>query len=133
LTSLGVFEHWNNATDRLYSRNLGTGDGIELKYIKNGVSSISSGKIENINIAAPNPFSNYTRFIRPANVSKNSKLEIYNLSGQVINSFSFANSDVIEWNGNNDKNSLMPNGMYLYKILDHSSQTMFSGKVILKK
>ena len=133
LKSLGVFEHWNNATDRLYSRNLGTGDGIELKYIENGVSSVSSVKIENMNIAAPNPFSNYTRFIRPANVSKNSKLEIYNLSGQVINNFSFANSDVIEWNGNNHKNSLMPNGMYVYKILDHSSQTVFSGKVILKK
>ena len=32
LESLGVFEHWNNATDRKYSRNLGTGDGIELIY-----------------------------------------------------------------------------------------------------
>ena len=28
--SLGVFEHWNNPTDRQYSRNLGTGNGIEL-------------------------------------------------------------------------------------------------------
>jgi hypothetical protein len=28
--SLGVHEHWNNPTDMLYSRNLGTGDGIEL-------------------------------------------------------------------------------------------------------
>jgi hypothetical protein len=30
LTSLGVHEHWNNAVDRQYSRNLGTSDGIEL-------------------------------------------------------------------------------------------------------
>ncbi len=30
LTSLGVHEHWDNATDRQYSRNLGTGEGIEL-------------------------------------------------------------------------------------------------------
>jgi len=30
LTSLGVHEHWNNATDKQYSRNLGTGNGIEL-------------------------------------------------------------------------------------------------------
>ncbi|MHC4567821.1 MAG: hypothetical protein ACYTE3_18915, partial [Planctomycetota bacterium] len=30
LTSLGVHEHWNNPVDRQYSRNLGTGDGIEL-------------------------------------------------------------------------------------------------------
>jgi hypothetical protein len=30
LASLGVHEHWNNATDKQYSRNLGTGQGIEL-------------------------------------------------------------------------------------------------------
>jgi hypothetical protein len=30
LASLGVHEHWNNAVDKLYSRNLGTGEGIEL-------------------------------------------------------------------------------------------------------
>ncbi len=30
LTSLGVHEHWNNATAKQYSRNLGTGNGIEL-------------------------------------------------------------------------------------------------------
>lgn len=30
LSSLGVHEHWNNAKDRKYSRNLGTGEGIEL-------------------------------------------------------------------------------------------------------
>jgi uncharacterized protein DUF362 len=30
LPSLGVHEHWNNATDRKYSRNLGRQEGIEL-------------------------------------------------------------------------------------------------------
>ena len=30
LASLGVHEHWNNPTDKQYSRNLGTGKGIEL-------------------------------------------------------------------------------------------------------
>ncbi len=35
LASLGVHEHWNNATDRKYSRNLGTGKGIELIYLGN--------------------------------------------------------------------------------------------------
>jgi hypothetical protein len=30
LGSLGVHEHWNNAIDKQYSRNLGTGNGIEL-------------------------------------------------------------------------------------------------------
>jgi hypothetical protein len=30
LPSLGVHEHWNNAQEKKYSRNLGTGQGIEL-------------------------------------------------------------------------------------------------------
>jgi hypothetical protein len=33
LTSMGVHEHWNNATEKKYSRNLGTGNGIELLYL----------------------------------------------------------------------------------------------------
>ncbi|MFZ0828319.1 MAG: hypothetical protein WAO02_12940 [Verrucomicrobiia bacterium] len=36
LQSLGVHEHWNNATDKKYSRNLGTGTGIELATIPAG-------------------------------------------------------------------------------------------------
>jgi len=32
LTSLGTTEHWNNPTDKKYSRNLKTGNGIELIY-----------------------------------------------------------------------------------------------------
>jgi gluconolactonase len=33
LASLGVHEHWNNSKDKKYSRNLGTGKGIELVAI----------------------------------------------------------------------------------------------------
>lgn len=32
--SLGVFEHWNNANDRQYSRNLGRNAGIELYEVR---------------------------------------------------------------------------------------------------
>lgn len=34
LKSLGVLEHWNNPTDKQYSRNLGKKQGIELVYVK---------------------------------------------------------------------------------------------------
>ncbi len=34
LASLGVHEHWNNAAEKKYSRNLGTGDGIELVAVR---------------------------------------------------------------------------------------------------
>ena len=30
LGSLGVHEHWNNPVEKKYSKNLGTGNGIEL-------------------------------------------------------------------------------------------------------
>jgi hypothetical protein len=33
LPSLGVYEHWNNAIDKQYSRNLKTGKGIELMMV----------------------------------------------------------------------------------------------------
>ncbi len=131
--SLGVCEHWNNATDRLYSRNLGTGEGIELKYLKNGVSGISSVPVRNINIAAPNPFSGITRFKRPLEISENSILEIYNSTGQLIRNFSFADSDNIEWNGTDANNAVAPNGLYIYKIHDKSVKSIFTGKVVLKK
>ena len=37
LESLGVHEHWNNAADKQYSRNLETGDGIELIFLHSDV------------------------------------------------------------------------------------------------
>jgi hypothetical protein len=33
LKSLGVMEHWNNAVDKKYSRNLGKSYGIELVFV----------------------------------------------------------------------------------------------------
>ncbi len=34
LKSLGVLEHWNNPSDKKYSRNMGMDKGIELVYVK---------------------------------------------------------------------------------------------------
>jgi uncharacterized protein (DUF362 family) len=42
LTSLGVYEHWNNSVDRKYSRNLLTGSGIELVFIDGAASAVRS-------------------------------------------------------------------------------------------
>jgi hypothetical protein len=52
LASLGVHEHWNNPKDKQYSRNLGTGDGIELIFLEPvstapiGVESLGTGRYE---------------------------------------------------------------------------------------
>ncbi|MBA7690037.1 hypothetical protein ES703_98557 [subsurface metagenome] len=57
LASLGVHEHWNNPTDKQYSRNLGTGNGIELV-----VPSLRSadGPIENTNTGKRYDYIRYT-------------------------------------------------------------------------
>lgn len=39
LASLGVHEHWNNAQEKKYSRNLGKGQGIELVRVETGGSA----------------------------------------------------------------------------------------------
>jgi sugar lactone lactonase YvrE len=41
LTSQGVHEHWNNATDKKYTRNLGTGKGIELSTATPGQADLN--------------------------------------------------------------------------------------------
>lgn len=46
LASLGVHEHWSDPVDKLYSRNLGTGDGIELVASTTAQADINSdGKV----------------------------------------------------------------------------------------
>lgn len=40
LKSLGVHEHWNNPVDKKYTRNLGTGEGIELISVMNKQAGI---------------------------------------------------------------------------------------------
>jgi parallel beta-helix repeat protein len=45
LASLGVHEHWNNPVDKQYSRNLGTGNGIELVSPS---FATADGPVENI-------------------------------------------------------------------------------------
>jgi hypothetical protein len=44
LKSLGVHEYWNNATDKKYSRNLGTGKGIELVAIPESAPAVANAQ-----------------------------------------------------------------------------------------
>jgi hypothetical protein len=46
LLSLGVHEHWNNPQDKQYSRNLGTGDGIELLKLTGTPAETSPGDLD---------------------------------------------------------------------------------------
>jgi uncharacterized protein (DUF362 family) len=129
LESLGAFEHWNNASDRKYSRNLGTGDGIELNFIDLNELTIDYAGIEHVNLAVPNPFSNYTIFTLPKELSPNAKLAIYDLSGSLVKQMTSDQSGIIIWYGDDSQGNPLIPGLYIYNISDHKIRKLYSGKV----
>ena len=132
IESLGVFEHWNNPQDRQYTRNLETGEGIELIYV-NAAVGIKPAELSEISIAAPNPFAHSTSFHLPEQVSDQASLEIYNLKGQLVHEFDFSSSPLVVWDGSDAGRNQVPDGMYLYTIQDPANNARLSGKVILKR
>jgi hypothetical protein len=46
MASQGVHEHWNNATDKQYTRYLGTGSGIELVYLVGSPTVVMLARFE---------------------------------------------------------------------------------------
>ncbi len=64
LQSLGVHEHWNNSTAKQYTRNLQSGEGIELVQVHGIPTSLLSGEITVSDFALhqnyPNPFNPVT-------------------------------------------------------------------------
>ena len=87
--SLGVCEHWNNSAEKLYSRNLKTGNGIELIYINKSSAALYNQTVEistgfELYQNYPNPFNPSTTIkysvSRPSNVT----LMIYDCLGKCI-------------------------------------------------
>ena len=72
----------------------------------------------------PNPFSTSTviSFFN-SKPSKNTKIEIYNIKGQLIKQFPITNSQLnweqssVEWEGTDESGKPVSNGIYLYKLI----------------
>ena len=135
LKSLGVYEHWNNATDMQYSRNLGTGNGIELvKYDTTSSSdnyqseNTASIMRKNFNISLyPNPFTESMRIETGSDQLLN--LNVYNLKGQLV--FKTPMSRSYLWSGSSQDGSVLPAGIYLARITDNKSgQLVWTEKII---
>ena len=126
LKSLGVHEHWNNSTDKQYSRNLGTGEGIELIQLLNTTSTIvepgNTEITENFSLQTnyPNPFNLSTTIRYSLSTPADIRLSIYNLKGELvrmlINQHQSDGTFEISWNGRNDKNVDVASGTYIYRM-----------------
>jgi hypothetical protein len=126
LESLGVHEHWNNPTDKQYSRNLGTGEGIELITVLKTTPTVV--ELSNVDIPGtftlfdnyPNPFNTSTTICYSLPTSADIRLNIYNLKGEkvrtLINQHQSAGTFEISWNGCNDNNIRVASGIYIYRM-----------------
>jgi hypothetical protein len=140
LTSLGTHEHWNNATDKQYSRNLGTGDGIELfsshvVTTAEPISFVPQGFELYQNY--PNPFSESTTIRYMLAVPSSVQLKIFSTNGKLIYEVNYDERMVGEyeynWNGTNSNGTQVPEGSYICVLNVNSERGSFdmSNKMLI--
>ena len=134
--SLGVTEHWNNPTDRKYSRNLGTGNGIELVYVDQSVTDIEVEK--DITIPEefvlhqnyPNPFNPSTKISFSLNETGTIKLAVYDILGNMIKELASGDmtSGMYEysWDGKNSLGNSVSSGTYVYRLMVNNGKDGFA-------
>jgi hypothetical protein len=83
LQSLGVHEHWNNWEDKEYSRNLGSGDGIELFKV-DLTTGITDHHLAVLESNYPNPFHNATTITFQLKQEAEVEITIYDQLGRKI-------------------------------------------------
>ena len=141
LQSLGVHEHWNNAVQKKYSRNLGTGNGIELVQLgPGGVTGISGEHGTPASFALfqnyPNPFNPSTTIRFSVSRGGRAALDIYDLTGRhvrtLLNGEIIAGSHTLSWDGRNERGSSVGSGVYFYRLKTGSGVTD-SKKMILMR
>jgi len=82
IPSLGVHEHWNDSLNKQYTRNLGTGDGIELIKTHELTTGINVEKSQLDMSVYPNPVSSYVTISNSE--LKSVEYSIRNLSGLLL-------------------------------------------------
>ncbi len=118
LQSLGVHEHWNNSTDKQYSRNLGTGDGIELVKLNSTVTSVRHENTPKEFILSqnyPNPFNPSTAITYQLALESYVTLRIYDVLGQEVTTLvqekQSPGTHAVRFDGTN-----YPSGVYFYNL-----------------
>jgi hypothetical protein len=128
LATLGVHEHWNNPQEKKYTRNLGTGQGIELKQVTGQlVSSPKPAAITSVSMHVyPNPFNDELTVSFNLEETSDINIEIFTINGRSVTqirkeSFPGGNHE-IKWKAT--ENQLKP-GMFIVSISGKNKKGIF--------
>jgi hypothetical protein len=122
--SLGVHEHWNNADDKQYTRNLGTGNGIELVY-QHETNAVSDTKHASpstgfrLESNYPNPFNPSTTIRYNLTTPALVDLSVYNAAGQKIRTLVLGQrnqGESVVWDGRSNDGKAVASGVYICRI-----------------
>ena len=137
LKSLGVYEHWNNPTDKQYSRNLGTGNGIELmlytslatdNYTDEVSVGVSLKELGTVCRIYPNPSSDY--FNVEVGGNKDISMKVYEIQGKLV--FNAVINSKYTWHALNANGSKLLAGKYILILSEKTSgKVMLTEKIIL--
>ncbi|MDZ7288352.1 MAG: DUF362 domain-containing protein [candidate division KSB1 bacterium] len=128
--SLGVHEHWNGVDKKQYSRNLGTGNGIELVFIDQKQVAVNERMTE-----MPDVFKLYANYPNPFNPSTNIcyelsepswvELTVFNAAGQkiatLVSERQNTGSHTVAWNGTLSDGTPAASGLYLCALRAQSN------------
>ena len=133
ISSLGVHEHWNNENDKQYSRDLGTGQGIEFIKIMNYTDVEDENVIPlsfQLSQNYPNPFNPTTTITYSLPKEGYVILKVYDELGEevatLVNGFESASTYKVIFNA-----SKLASGVYIYKLT--SGNYSVSKKMMLIK
>lgn len=118
IASLGVHEHWNDSINKKYTRNLGTGSGIELIKAHEYSVGLNPQPVELMARIFPNPASKY--LMLETQETQDLEYYIYSGSGQVV-----LQGEIVAKSELRIDLSSLPNGSYLLKTLSPSSSKEF--------
>jgi uncharacterized protein (DUF362 family) len=125
--SMGAHEHWNNAIDKQYSRNLGLDKGIELYTIEGSSIVEKPGQdreaiVRDYTLSQnyPNPFNPDTQIqywlSRPSYVT----LTVFQVNGQQVctlyDGYQQGGTHLQKWDGRLENGLAAPSGVYMYRI-----------------
>ncbi|HAP36871.1 MAG TPA: hypothetical protein DCQ28_13415 [Bacteroidetes bacterium] len=120
LKSLGIHEHWNNVSDKKYSKELGIGNGIDfIKLTKNTTTSVANNVVRPTDFRLeqnyPNPFNPTTKITYAIQSSANVSLTVYDLLGKqiatVVNKKQESGNYSVYFDASN-----VPSGVYYYEL-----------------